>query len=150
MPIRDCAPYMSSSPSRRARGTGAAETMGTKCFFQGYCAALVWIGLGLNFLSFALIASFIGGDALGAKWRDGRHFVSYKGHLTEVSSAVFAYSYFHGGRQLLTFPIDDARRILLAAERPAQGGRLSVAPGPTASSPPPWTWILSVPKTLEV
>lgn len=65
---------------------------------------VVWIGF-VNFLAFALIASWIGGDAMSGQVRDGHYYVNYKSHLTEVSPAVFSYSQIHAGSQLLTFPL---------------------------------------------
>jgi len=77
---------------------------------------LVWIGL-LNFFSFALFSSLIGGDALGGQVHDGHYFVSYKGNLTEVSSAVFTYNYIHSGSQLLTFPLMMIAGVVLGSRK---------------------------------
>ena len=49
----------------------------------------------LNFLSFWLVAVFLGGDALSGKSEAGRYFLSNHGVLTEVSKNVFNYSLVH-------------------------------------------------------
>jgi len=49
----------------------------------------------VNFLSSALIAQFIGGDALNGYEKAGRYFLRNHGALTEVNWAVFTYSRCH-------------------------------------------------------
>jgi hypothetical protein len=49
----------------------------------------------VNFLSAALVAQFIGGDALNGYEKAGRYFLRHHGALTEVSWAVSTYSRCH-------------------------------------------------------
>jgi len=49
----------------------------------------------VNFLSFVLLAWWLGGDAFNGHERAGKYFLSSKGQLTEVSYAVFLYSKIH-------------------------------------------------------
>lgn len=48
-----------------------------------------------NFVVFLAVAMAIGGDAINGHESAGRYFLSYKGHLTEVSQSVFLYSKIH-------------------------------------------------------
>jgi hypothetical protein len=49
----------------------------------------------VNFLSFAVFAVYLGGDAFSGGVIDGHYFLGYKGRMTEVSRAVFIYSRWH-------------------------------------------------------
>lgn len=49
----------------------------------------------VNFAAFFVIAVSIGGDAVNGRIENGRYFVSNHGVATEVSSAVYWYSYIH-------------------------------------------------------
>lgn len=57
--------------------------------FLGYLATA-------NFICFFVVASYLGGDALGGKNANGHFYLSSHGKLTEVSEAVYRYSQLHG------------------------------------------------------
>jgi hypothetical protein len=59
----------------------------------------------LNFMAFAAVASFIGGDAVSGYSRDGRYFLKSHGTVTEVSPDVFRYSTWHGRSVWVTHPL---------------------------------------------
>jgi len=62
----------------------------------------------VNYISFVIVASCIGGDAVGSVndlCRDGRYFLRYKGELTEVSREVWVYSRIHGYSLFVTHPL---------------------------------------------
>lgn len=65
---------------------------------------LFFLGV-INFAVFWIIGVYLGGDALGGKAVDGRYFLGNRGHLTEVSRAVFTYSQWHARSVFVTFPI---------------------------------------------
>jgi hypothetical protein len=56
----------------------------------------------INFVAFVAIAEYLGGDALNGNARNGHYFLSYHGHLTEVSRAVFRYSEWHAVSVFMT------------------------------------------------
>ncbi|MBM4030406.1 MAG: hypothetical protein FJ291_01305 [Planctomycetes bacterium] len=58
-----------------------------------------------NFFSFVVVAYVIGGDAVNGHSENGRYYVSLHGADTEVSHAVFIYSYVHALSQFVTFPL---------------------------------------------
>jgi hypothetical protein len=49
----------------------------------------------LNFFAFVLGSTYLGGDALNGQHQAGHYFVCAHGHCTEVSKAVWQYSYWH-------------------------------------------------------
>ena len=49
----------------------------------------------LNFLSFALMSLYIGGDALNGYVNAGKYFVCSHGSCTQVSPEMWRYSYWH-------------------------------------------------------
>jgi hypothetical protein len=49
----------------------------------------------LNFACFVIIGLYLGGDALNGYAKDGHYFLDSHGRLTEVSSGVWTYSYYH-------------------------------------------------------
>ena len=59
----------------------------------------------LNFVIFWISALYLGGDALSGKAVEGHYFLGERGHLTEVSRAVFRYSQWHVRSVFVTFPI---------------------------------------------
>lgn len=58
----------------------------------------------VNFALFWAVAVSIGGDAVSGKSENGRHYVSNHGELTEVSRAVYVYSYIHTVSTWFTHP----------------------------------------------
>ena len=57
---------------------------------------VVLFGIGaVNIAAFCTIGLIIGGDAWGTEVEDGRYYLSQHGQLTEVSRAVWIYSYVH-------------------------------------------------------
>ena len=48
-----------------------------------------------NFFTFFVGATYLGGDAVNGKTEAGQYFLSWHGHLTQVSEAIFRYSYAH-------------------------------------------------------
>ncbi len=59
----------------------------------------------LNFVSFAVISTIIGGDAIHGKVEGGRYYIGGHGHFAEVSPSVFKYSTFHTEWFLVTLPL---------------------------------------------
>jgi hypothetical protein len=49
----------------------------------------------LNFFSFMIVASILGGDAVNGRTDGQRYYLGSHGHYTEVSRSVFEYSKFH-------------------------------------------------------
>ncbi|CAN5663917.1 hypothetical protein BH09VER1_BH09VER1_00930 [soil metagenome] len=50
----------------------------------------------LNFIAFSIAALYLGGDAFnGYAISTGHYFLSSHGHQTEVSHAIWTYSYIH-------------------------------------------------------
>jgi hypothetical protein len=49
----------------------------------------------LNFFAFICANVYLGGDALNGYVRDGHYFLCAHGGCTEVSRAVWTYSYWH-------------------------------------------------------
>ncbi len=68
------------------------------------CGVIKVIGV-LNFLAFVAVALWIGGDAVNGHTIDGRFFLSNHGKFTEVSEAVYRYSYAHAVSVWITFPM---------------------------------------------
>lgn len=58
-----------------------------------------------NFVVFFLGALYLGGDAVNGRTVDGHYFLANKGHLTEVSHAVFMYSKCHTLSIFITHPL---------------------------------------------
>jgi hypothetical protein len=59
-----------------------------------FAQTLIAIGF-LNFISFAVVASLLGGDAVNGKTDGQRFYLGSHGHYTEVSRSTFEYSRFH-------------------------------------------------------
>lgn len=59
----------------------------------------------VNFLTYIIIASLIGGDALNGKAMDNHYFLSSHGHLTEVSADLYTYSLWHTRSLFVTHPL---------------------------------------------
>ena len=49
----------------------------------------------INFFSFIFIDLYLGGDAVNGYVRDGHYFLCSHGYYTEVSRAIWTYSYWH-------------------------------------------------------
>ena len=49
----------------------------------------------INFVAFVSVSIYLGGDAVNGYIRDGHSFVCAHGSCTEVSRAVWTYSYWH-------------------------------------------------------
>jgi hypothetical protein len=54
----------------------------------------------LNFLSFFVIAVYLGGDASNGRVVNGHYFLGSHGHYTEVTATVFHYSEVHSSTVL--------------------------------------------------
>lgn len=67
------------------------------------CSAIIAVGV-LNFVAFIVIALLIGGDAVNGHANDGHFYLSNHGKPTEVSEAVFRYSYAHAMSLWITHP----------------------------------------------
>jgi hypothetical protein len=52
----------------------------------------LWI---LNFAVYALVATWLGGDAINGHAEAGRYYLALHGHSTEVSRDIFEYSRWH-------------------------------------------------------
>jgi len=73
---------------------------------------------GINFVAFAIISLLIGGDAWNGHVIHGHYFLGEKGKFTEVSRAVFEYSWWHVLSLIITLPIGIlGGSSLAAAER---------------------------------
>jgi hypothetical protein len=62
---------------------------------------LVW----LNLLTCFLGSKYFGGDALNGHTENGRYFLSDHGGLTEVSAAVFTFSWWHHASLFAMIPL---------------------------------------------
>jgi len=72
--------------------------------FHKACEIAIFIGV-VNFLLFALISAFIGGDAINGKIENGHYYLANHGRLTEVSAFIFGYSQLHIYSLFVTFPL---------------------------------------------
>jgi hypothetical protein len=55
---------------------------------------LLWSWIA-NFVLYAFIASWLGGDAFNGHSSGGHYYLAMHGHLTEVSRTAFEYSLWH-------------------------------------------------------
>lgn len=67
-----------------------------------YTAFIVAI---VNFVTYAVIASIIGGDAMNGYAAGGHYFLGNKGHFTEVSRGLWEYSKWHTVSIFVTHPL---------------------------------------------
>src|SRR5215510_4363067 len=67
-------------------------------------AAATCLGF-LNFLTFMIMSSLIGGDAANGYVERGHYYVRDHARITEVSKSVFEYSLWHARSLWLTHPI---------------------------------------------
>ena len=77
----------------------------------------LWIA---NFIVFVVVSMAIGGDAINGKVVDGHLFLASHGKLTEVSEAVFTYSWWHATSTLVTAPLAMVARFLARREKAAR------------------------------
>jgi len=77
---------------------------------------LMAIGV-LNFLSFAIISTYLGGDAQHGKIEDGKYYVGGHGHYSEVSHATFEYSTIHAEWFVVTLPLVFAGGMILQRQK---------------------------------
>jgi hypothetical protein len=56
----------------------------------------------INFATFISINIYIGGDALNGHMIDGHYFLGSHGRYTEVSRAIWTYSYYHAVSMWIT------------------------------------------------
>src|SRR5262245_59246577 len=75
--------------------SGAMKHFGHTLFVIGF----------LNFTVFWIVAVIIGGAAVGHGPVDGKYFVSWHGHRTEVSRSVYEYSWYHTRSTWVTHPL---------------------------------------------
>lgn len=59
----------------------------------------------INFVAFFIVADHIGGDAVSGKIEAGHYYVASHGHYTEVSRALYIYSYIHTVSVFVTYPL---------------------------------------------
>ena len=71
----------------------------------------------LNFLSFAIISTYLGGDAQHGKIEDGKYYVGGHGHYSEVSHATFEYSTIHAEWFVVTLPLVFAGGMILQRQK---------------------------------
>jgi hypothetical protein len=66
-----------------------------------------WAGAAVvaNFVVFVVVTLVIGGDAFQGYSTAGHYFLNQKGHFTEVSKAIFIYSWWHTVSVLVTMPM---------------------------------------------
>jgi hypothetical protein len=62
------------------------------------------IGLA-NFVAFAVVALWLGGDAINGKCESGHFYLANHGKYTEVSEAAFNYSRWHALSLIITHPL---------------------------------------------
>jgi hypothetical protein len=75
--------------------------MDKKKLYGRICLALVVVAV-VNFISYSVVGAMIGGEALNGKSDGGHYFLFDHGKLTEVSHAVFIYSWIHGASMFVT------------------------------------------------
>lgn len=68
----------------------------------------------VNFLSFVVIDLRLGGNALSGKAAGGAHFLGDHGSFTEVSAAVYWYSFWHSVLTILLFVVTFVAAISVA------------------------------------
>ena len=68
--------------------------MNTSAITRKICRIIVGITIA-NFISFAVIAIYFGGDAMNGKQVAGHFYVGVHGQFNEVSKSVFMYSQLH-------------------------------------------------------
>ena len=66
-----------------------------------------------NFLAFAALSFYLGGDALSGKVELGRFYLGSHGHYTEVSHQVFRYSQMHAQSVEYSMPLAMLVSLLL-------------------------------------
>ena len=84
-----------------------------------FVAFSVFIAGLLNFMLFWMIAVAIGGDA--DKIENGRYYVVSHGRFTEVSEAVWTYSYYHARSIWISHPLGMLGAIVMACSRKLWG-----------------------------
>ena len=70
----------------------------------GILASVALIAL-INFMAFFIVVDNIGGDAVSGKIEAGHYYVASHGHYTEVSRALYIYSYIHTVSVFVTYPL---------------------------------------------
>ena len=65
---------------------------------------IFWLGAA-NVVAFMAVALIVGGDAWAGHVVDGHYFLGMKGRYTEVSRAIFLYSYWHVASLMVTQPL---------------------------------------------
>ncbi|MBB5060845.1 hypothetical protein HDF16_005581 [Granulicella aggregans] len=108
---RDLAQAIREDSRRRMFTTGSG-------FLSKLAAVVAAIGL-LDFISFLVGASYLGGDAVNGKIDGGRYYLYGPYHggkaFHEVSQAVFDYSRWHAYSLMITWPLMIV--LCFAAER---------------------------------
>ena len=90
--------WLAASPLRRTLSPEHSIDM-QKLAFALRCLSLA------TFFSFVFVATYLGGEALNGKTEAGQYYLSWHGHLTQVSRAIFQYSYIHAMTALVLVPI---------------------------------------------
>ena len=83
-------------------------------FARRFWLPLFFVAL-LNFFVFGYVAQEIGGDALSGNSENGQYFVSNHGVKTEVSKAVYCYSYIHTVSMIITHTLVLGSALVLLA-----------------------------------
>ena len=82
----------------------------------------------LNFISFVIVASLLGGDALNGHVTNGHYFLDSHGRLTEVSAQVFNYSAWHARSIFVTHALAFLTGGLAYGVRGARGPNAATSP----------------------
>ena len=88
LPYNDCFP-LTIKVSIMQPGRWHYSRRARLIFIPVFVLALV------NFASFIIVDQYLGGDALNGYTKDGHYFLCNHGWHTEVSRAVWTYSYYH-------------------------------------------------------
>lgn len=78
------------------------------------CGFVIALGI-LNFLTFAIIATRLGGDAVNGRIENGHYFLLSHGKKIEVSENVFNYSLIHTFSVWITHPLAIVAGFILSS-----------------------------------
>ena len=71
---------------------------------MGKVTRILFVVTVLNFGVWGVVNSVIHGDAINGKVEHGKYYVAMKGRYTEVSRAVYLYSFVHTCTNFMLFP----------------------------------------------
>jgi hypothetical protein len=102
------------------------------------CGAALFFGGLLNGIIFWHVAVYLGGNAISGKIEHGRYYLSSHGKLTEVSPAIWQYSYAHTISTWITHPLAGVGWLLMFWTDPDRDKKSNQPSGsPPPQQPPP-------------